>query len=287
MEIKMYNPKKNSIQGRATKNKSGFQWTNTRKALLATVIAVVAVASIVTLVVLYGRPPGAGIIAPDDEYTISVIDRYDSDELTSANISYWDSDIDGLPDDMLASGTPDNVSMINYDFSAIVDYWVKVELSGYKSVWEELDTDGENIIQLTKLPTADATGSILNSSGGAWANQTSDNGTIRFTWATAQNGTGFNTEYNADTNTTSYLELVFTFNDTASAGLVELSNEVEDDKAVSTVNLTVPIDVLFLVGDDTLTNYLELACEIDLAGTIALTEINLEYDGVNYATITI
>jgi hypothetical protein len=285
----MYN---NKHSGRGQRSKEKMKsWGERSAAMRALIIILIIVgASVVSVLILWATGVITfGNITPEqeEEFSVQVLDRFDNEELTTANISYWDADNDGLPDDMLASGNADNVTMLNYNFpSATAKYWLKAELSGYKTWWMEIDIDGENIARLTKLPTANGTLSVLDTdNGGDWDNSTASNVSILVDFANSLNGTGFYTTYNADTNTTSYLTIEIATNETGISvnDFVIEGVEVEDKKVESGGVVTIPLTSDLLIPESGAPD-LNLSGEFDL-GNAEVSSVKLVYDNVVYAYI--
>jgi len=248
----------------------------------------------------FGGTIGGGVT---QTYGIRVYNLYTGKSLTSANITYWDSLSNGLPDDAIASGTMDNVTMINfwklYPSQDVGRIWASVELAGYQTVWSILNTKGQNDIAMLALPEGNGTGTLAHvSNGTAWqTNTTIGDAVVTFTFSTALNGSGFRPTFLADTNTTNYIALNFTFNNTASLGMVTtfynangVSNEVtayDYRKAVDGNSVIVHLSDQFVIGKTALTNYFKVGCTIEfLPATRHLLSIELMYGGVVYATYT-
>lgn len=256
---------------------------------IGSAVGVVALAVVLILGGIYGGWFGGSLGGlGETHFGIRVYNAWDNANLTTANISYWDSKDNGLPNKMLTFGTMDNVSMITYDFPE-GDIWAKVELADFQTVWVLLDTANDNTISMLKLPQDVAVGGIFDSLGDPMLPSTDDNGTIRWTFPLLQNGTGFRPTYNAMSNDTIYITMKCYFSSVPGKDMVKISGEVSSQKTVDSVNkaIVIPVASSLIVGTTTLTNYLELSCEVSHGGSLTLDSIDLLYDGVVFGTVTL
>lgn len=223
-------------------------------------------------------------------YGITVFNLASGKNLTSANITYYTAKTNGLPDEALASGTMDNVSMIDYAFPAGT-IWASVQLAGYETNWVTLAKHAMNSISMLKIPTANATVSTLNDATGTAIHLTNATGNMDWTFAyTAQNGTGLREQYIAGTNTTLHVTLVFTFNTTAVKSYVTVDSQVTSLVTINADVLTIPTTSSFIVPATATTPALMNSVTINrplLHGSVVgISTVKLEYNGVVYGTFT-
>lgn len=285
----MYNTRPSRTEVR---NKERFKWKSKKG---GAIIGGISGGGIITLILLSGFLTswwgliGGDVITPT-VFGLTVDNVYDSSVLDNATITYYDSTPEGIPDDIIATGDADNLTMQSWDFTSGHTYWCLTQLAGFQDKWTELVTNNQNNIHLWELPTINATTvTFLSDVGATMRRNMNKNATITFYFnSTSQEGHGFEPFYNAVTNLTSYVTMNFTFNITTGLTInnVKIKGGVEVDgkKVIDTVAkvLVVPITSTFMCGNSSSTNKFILNLETQGLGAIGLLNVDLVFDGIVY-----
>lgn len=280
-----------------------YMKTSKGKKTLAISIAGAALAVFLIIGFLPGSYFGFSIAPPGPEPTefgLVVSNQYDGAKLNTAMVSFFDSDANGDPDTLLATGTPDNSTMLNWPFLSGQKYWGFVQMTGFQSKWVVLDTKNNNEILMWKLLTQNATGVTFlnNGNGSVMTSSMKDTlATLTFFYNVTngnQSGKGMEPSYDAMLGIYKYMTLNFTFNatltptDAVHKNFVAVSGlEITAEKVISGSTLSIPMVTSFMCGAVVGQNSIALVMDLNITKFFELTQIDLVYDGVLYGTLTI
>jgi len=284
----MYNTRPSRTEMR---NKEKFKWKSKKGGLaIGSIASGISITAIIIFAAFTMSIGGGGGEEPT-VYGIHIFNTYDHTQYNNATISYYDSNTSNLPDDLIATGNADNVTMLSWDFTSGEIYWCLTQLAGFQDKWSLLDIDAPNNVYIWELPTLNATTTtFLTDLGVNMTRSKNANATLTFFFNyITQEGLGFETFYNASADTYGYVTMNFTFSSTSglTVDTVQIKNgvEVSSEKALVTTQITVPVTSSFLCGDSGATNQLSFELETSGLGTLGLTLIELIYEGIVYARL--